>query len=79
MAFYVIATPYGLTYGGALPVVIMINTEFFGLSSSGTIFGILICGATTGGAIGAPLAGCIYGVTGGYSIAFLIGGMSLHY
>jgi MFS family permease len=79
LAFYVIATPYGLTYGGGLPVVIMINTEFFGLSSSGTIFGILICGATTGGAIEAPLARYIYDVTGGYSIAFLIGGMSLHY
>ena len=78
MAFYVIATPYGLIYGGALPVVIMINTEFFCLSSSGTIFGILVCGATTGWAIEAPLDRYIYDVNSCYYIAFLIGEISLH-
>jgi len=55
----------------------MINAEFFGISSSGTIFGALLCGSAAGAAIGAPFAGYIYDVTGGYSIAFLIGGMVL--
>ena len=32
---------------------------------------------TAGAAIGAPFAGHIYDVTGGYSIAFLIGGIVL--
>ena len=76
-AFYVIAILFGFTYGGAMPAIIMINSEFFGLSSSGSIFGALLCGSTAGAAIGAPFAGYIYDVTGGYSIAFLIGGMVL--
>ena len=76
-AFYVIATLFGLTYGGAVPAIIMRNAEFFGISSSGTIFGALICGSTAGAAIGAPFAGYIYDVTGGYAIAFLTGGIVL--
>jgi len=76
-AFYVIATLFGLTYGGAIPAIIMRSSEFFGISSSGTIFGALICGSTAGAAIGAPFAGYIYDVTGGYSIAFLTGGIVL--
>jgi len=76
-AFYVIAMLFGFTYGGALPTIIMINAEFFGISSSGTIFGALLCGSAAGAAIGAPFAGYIYDVTGGYSIAFLIGGIVL--
>ena len=55
----------------------MINAEFFGISSSGTIFGALLCGSAAGAAIGAPFAGYIYDVTGDYSFAFLIGGMVL--
>ncbi len=74
-AFYVIGALYGLTYGGTLPVIIKTTSEFFGLSSTGTIIGILILGATSGGAVGAPFAGYIYDVTGNYSIAFLIGGI----
>jgi len=58
--FYVIAMLFGLTYGGAVPAIIMRNSEFFGISSSGTIFGALICGSTAGAAIGAPFAGYIY-------------------
>ncbi|MEA3342017.1 MAG: MFS transporter, partial [Chloroflexota bacterium] len=76
-AFYVIAMLFGFTYGGAVPAIIMINSEFFGISSSGTTFGALLCGSSAGAAIGAPFAGYIYDVTGGYSIAFLIGGMVL--
>ena len=76
-AFYVIAMLFGFTYGGAVPAIIMINSEFFGISSSGTIFGALFCGSTAGAAIGAPFAGYIYDVTGGYSTAFLIGGIAL--
>ena len=76
-AFYVIAALFGLTYGGAVPAIIMRSSEFFGISSSGTIFGALLCGSTAGAAIGAPFAGYIYDVTNGYSIAFLIGGIVL--
>ncbi|MCD6295124.1 MAG: MFS transporter [Deltaproteobacteria bacterium] len=76
-AFYVIATLFGLTYGGAVPALVMRISEFFGVSSSGAIFGTLIFGATAGAAIGAPFAGYIYDVTGNYAIAFLTGGIVL--
>ena len=71
--FYLIAVLYGLGYGGTLPLVIKMNTDFFGLSSSGTIFGALVFGATSAGAIGAPFAGYVYDKTGDYSVAFLTG------
>jgi hypothetical protein len=46
-----------LTYGGAIPAIIIRSSEFFGISSSGTIVGALICGSTAGAAIGATFAG----------------------
>ncbi len=69
---YIIALFFGLGYGGSLPVIIKMSTEFFGITSAGAIFGILIFGATFGGASGVTLAGYIYDVTGTYTLAFLI-------
>ena len=69
--FYIVAALYGLGYGGTLPLVIKMNTDFFGMTFSGTIFGVLLFGATTAGAIGAPFAGYVYDTTGCYSLAFL--------
>ena len=46
--------------------------ELFGLSSHGTLFGIIFFGGTVGGAIGPPLAGYIFDVTGSYQLAFII-------
>ena len=73
--FYIIAALFGLTYGGALPVIMKMSSEYYGVSSSGTIFGVLLFGATAGGAIGAPLAGYIYDIFGNYAVIFLIGGI----
>ncbi len=75
--FYLIAVVYGLTYGGTLPSLLLMNSEFFGVTSSGTIYGILIFGATSGGAFGAPLAGYIFDITGNYAMAFMAGGIVL--
>lgn len=71
-AFYLVGIIYGLGYGGTLPLVIKMSSEFFGTSSAGAIFGILLFGASIGGAIGVPLAGYIHDVTDEYSTAFLI-------
>ena len=75
--FYLFGILYGLTYGGALPNIIILNTKFFGTDSGGKIFGILFFGAMIGGAAGAPISGYIYDVTNEYSIAFCIGGILL--
>mgnify|MGYP003681954177 CR=1 FL=1 len=74
---YIVATLYGLGYGGTLPLIIKKNIDFFGTAYSGTIFGVLIFGGTSAGAIGAPYAGYIYDKTGYYSAAFLTGGIIL--
>ncbi|OPX33391.1 MAG: hypothetical protein B1H11_12810, partial [Desulfobacteraceae bacterium 4484_190.1] len=70
--FYIIAACYGFLYGGTLPIIIKMSSMFFGVSSQGSIFGVLFFGATAGGAIGAPLAGFIYDVTNNYKAAFFI-------
>lgn len=75
--FYLVAGFYGVTYGGALPTILLMNTKFFGVSTSGAIYGILLFGATTGGAFGAPIAGYIYDITGNYDMAFIAGGIVL--
>ena len=75
--FYIIAVMYGLTYGGTLPVILLMISGFFGVGSGGAIFGILLFGATAGGAFGAPLAGFIFDVTRSYAAAFFIGGIVL--
>ncbi len=70
--FYLIGVIYGLGYGGTLPLVIKMSSEFFGTGSAGVIFGILLFGSSIGGAIGVPFAGYIYDVTEDYAFAFMI-------
>lgn len=73
--FYLVGACYGLTYGGAIPNIIILTSKYFGTAASGKIFGTLISGAMIGGAAGAPVAGYIYDVTNEYSIAFCIVGI----
>ncbi len=70
--FYMTGVIYGLGYGGTLPLVIKMSSEFFGTGSAGVIFGIILFGGSIGGAIGVPLAGYIYDVTEDYALAFMI-------
>ena len=70
--FYVFAVMLGLAYGGIVLLEIVITSELFGLSSLGMILGSLILFATTGGALGPPLAGSIFDATADYGLAFLI-------
>jgi len=70
--FYVFAVIFGIAYGGKASLVTLVPAELFSLRSLGMILATLIfCGAT-GGALGPPLAGVIFDVTGGYSLALLI-------
>ena len=73
--FYLVGACYGLSYGGSIPNIIILNSKFFGIGSAGKIFGILFFGAMLGGAAGAPIAGYVYDITNKYSVAFFIGGI----
>ena len=69
---YIFAVIFGLAYGGIVVLETVISAELFGLSSLGTILGGLMLFTTVGIALGPPLAGAIFDVTGSYSLAFLI-------
>ena len=70
--FYLFAVMLGLAYGGTVLLQTIITTELFGLSSLGIILGGLILFITVGEALGAPIAGSIFDITGSYSLVFLI-------
>ncbi len=70
--FYVFAAIFGVAYGGMISLNTLVTAELFGLSSLGIVFGSLMFFGTIGGALGPPLAGSIFDVTGGYNLALLI-------
>ncbi len=70
--FYLFAVLFGIAYGGVIPLEIALPAELFGLKFLGMTLAGLMIFFTIGGAIGAPLAGYIFDVTGSYSLAFLI-------
>jgi len=67
---YVFAVVYGMTHGGFFTAISPIVAEFFGISAHGVLFGIVIFSGTIGGAIGPVVAGYVFDVTAGYSLAF---------
>ena len=70
--FYVFAIVYGVAYGGVVPLQTLLTGELFGLRFLGTIMASLMVFANVGGALGPPLAGTIFDLTGSYQIAFII-------
>jgi MFS family permease len=67
---YVFAIIYGIAHGGYFTTMSPIVAEFFGLNAHGVLFGIVAFSGTIGGAIGPILAGYIFDITAGYSLAF---------
>jgi MFS family permease len=70
--FYIFAAILGLANGGFTTLLPIISTELFGLVSLGVIIGTLGVFMTLGQAIGAPLSGAIFDITGSYRLAFII-------
>lgn len=70
--FYVFAVIFGVGLGGLGPLQLVVSAELFGIGSLGMIFGGLALFITVGAALGPPLAGSIFDITGSYSLAFLI-------
>lgn len=67
---YVFAVIYGISHGGYFTAMSPIVAEFFGIAAHGVLFGIVAFSGTVGGALGPILAGHIFDVTAGYSLAF---------
>lgn len=70
-SFYILATIHGLAYGGVTPLVPSLVGDLFGTKAIGSIFGTTNAAYVSGAAIGPLLAGYIFDITGGYSLAFI--------
>jgi len=67
---FIFAVIFGATSGGINPLLMLVPAEMFGLKNLGIISGIFSLLGTVGGALGSPLAGYIYDVSGKYEVAF---------
>jgi len=70
--FYIFAVVFGIAQGGFITLLSVVTAELFGLISLGAILGGVVVFATIGDAIGGPIAGAIFDITGSYRLAFLI-------
>ena len=77
LPLYLFSAIFGFGYGGTGPQLPVIIAKFFGLSSMGAIFGMLILSGQIGGAIGPLLAGKIFDLTRSYYLGFSLGGTSV--
>jgi OFA family oxalate/formate antiporter-like MFS transporter len=68
---------FGFSYGGLASIFPLITAEYFGLLSMGSIFGLILLGATLGGVIGPWVAGYLFDMTQKYSSGFLVGAGSM--
>jgi MFS family permease len=69
---YLFGVFYGLAHGGFFTAISPLVAEWFGIHSHGTLFGIVACFGTTGGALGPLLAGHLFDLSGSYQSTFLI-------
>jgi len=57
--------------------VSLVTAEYFGVAAMGSIFGLILLGATLGGTVGPWLAGFIFDLAGQYFYGFLAGMISM--
>jgi len=70
--FYLFAVGFGIGQGGCSTSESPLIARLFGLSSHGSILGVVSFGFTMGAAVGPLLTGYIFDVTGSYQVAFFI-------
>ncbi len=70
--FYLFAIVFGFAYGGEVPQIPVLIGQFFGLRAVAALIGVVVFGATIGGAIGAWVGGQVFDVTQSYQLAFAI-------
>jgi len=74
---YLFAIVYGFAYAGLGSTVGALIGDIFELSRIGAIFGVLEIGFGVGAAIGPVLGGFIFDFRQSYSLAFLIGTLTI--
>lgn len=68
---------FGFSYGGIASLFPIITIQYFGILAMGSIFGLILLGATIGGVTGPFLAGLIFDYTNEYYWGFIIGAGSM--
>jgi len=68
---------FGFSYGGLASIFPLVTVEYFGLTAMGSIFGLILLGATFGGVIGPWLAGFVFDLLGNYFYGFIAGAVSM--
>jgi MFS family permease len=69
--FYIFGAIFGFAYGGLVSLQSPLIADLFGLSSHGSIFGIITFAITIGGGVGPAFAGYMLDLTNSYRIPFL--------
>ena len=69
---YIFAGIFGVAFGGMAPLQTLVIAELFGIGYLGIILGNIMLLGTIGGALGAPIAGTIFDISGSYNLAFII-------
>jgi MFS family permease len=70
-SFYIWAVLFGFTFGGMVPLQMLVPMDLFGTKSLGAILGVLVFMSTVGASCGPLLAGYTYDLTGRYYAAFV--------
>ena len=70
--FYIFGIAYGLAHGGFFTAISPLVAEWFGIHFHGTLFGIVVCFGTLGGAAGPLLAGYLFDLSGSYQSTYWI-------
>jgi len=68
---FVFAVLYGFAHGALFTVMSPTVAEFFGTTSHGLIFGMVLFSGTLGGSMGPLIAGYIFDLSGAYRAAFI--------
>jgi len=79
--FYLFAVVFGIACGGIVPLYTLISAELFGLRFLGITSATMAFLGSIGAAVGAPIAGSIFDVTGSYqwalSLCVVIGALTV--
>ena len=70
--FYLFAIVFGFAYGGEVPQIPALISQFFGLRAVAALVGTVFLGMAIGGSLGSWIGGQVFDVTHSYQIAFVI-------